>query len=228
MPHSRSAGGLLTADGSGDDLIKLEGVPKGKQFSWVDDPLDAPPPATAPPPLPIVPDPEDVGPTRDDTTAQDEDADNMLEEDDDEDEDDAPPAPRVAPEGFRIVEEPPPAATLVPKDPAQQTLVGRSMLYCWPSVGWCVGYIKEANSDRRYKMEGEVVNFYVHYEIDDNVSRRAHTRHLRRRCGRLVGAAGGARVAVEGVPRHRQWGHFLALRRGSRRSRTRFLNAQTS
>ena len=38
----------------------------GKKFSWVDDPLDALPPATAPPPLPIVPDPEDVGPVRED------------------------------------------------------------------------------------------------------------------------------------------------------------------
>ena len=65
-----------------------------------------------------------------------------------------PPAPRCAPEGFRIVDEPPPAAALVPKDPEQQTLVGRSMLYCWPSVGWCVGLIKEANGDRRFKMDG--------------------------------------------------------------------------
>ena len=41
----------------------------------------------------------------------------------------------------------------------------------WPSVGWCVGLIKEANGDRRFKMEGEVINFFVHYEIDDNTSR---------------------------------------------------------
>ena len=61
----------------------------------------------------------------------------------------------------------------MPKDPAQVTLVGRSVLYmyCWPSVGWCVGIIKEANGDRRFKMDGEVVNFYVHYEIDDDTSR---------------------------------------------------------
>ena len=38
-------------------------------------------------------------------------------------------------------------------------------------MGWCVGLIKEANVDRRFKMEGEVVNFFVHYEIDDNTSR---------------------------------------------------------
>ena len=45
------------------------------------------------------------------------------------------------------------------------------MLYCWASVGWCVGVITEANGDRRVKIDGEVVNFYVHYEIDDNTSR---------------------------------------------------------
>ena len=39
------------------------------------------------------------------------------------------------------------------------------------SVGWCVGVIKEANTDRRFRMDGEVVNFYVHYEIDDDTSR---------------------------------------------------------
>ena len=33
------------------------------------------------------------------------------------------------------------------------------------------GLIKEANGDRRFKMEGEVINFFVHYEIDDNTSR---------------------------------------------------------
>ena len=46
-----------------------------------------------------------------------------------------------------------------------------NLFYCWPSVGWCVCVIKEANGDRRFKMEGEVVNFFVHYEIDDNTSR---------------------------------------------------------
>ena len=52
------------------------------------------------------------------------------------------------------------------------TLVGRSLLYCWPSVsvGWCVGVITEAGTDRRFKLDGEVVNFYVHYEIDDERS----------------------------------------------------------
>ena len=49
-------------------------------------------------------------------------------------------------------------------------LVCHSMLYCWLSVGWCVGVIKEANGDRRRKMDGEVINLFTHYEIDDDTS----------------------------------------------------------
>ena len=170
------AGGLLTADGTGDDLIKLEGVPQGKQFSWTDDPLDAPPTAAAAAsPLEVVPDPEDAGPMREDTIPEAEDADNVIDEEDDEDEEDAPPSPCEAPAGFSIVDEPPPAAALVPKDPAQETLVGRSVLFCWQVVGWCVGVITEANTDRRYKVDGEVVNFCIHYEIDDNKSKHVLT-----------------------------------------------------
>ena len=62
----------------------------------------------------------------------------------------------------------------VPLDhPAQLTLVGRSVLYCWESVGWCVGLITKANLDKRHKVDSEVVNFFVHYEIDDNTSKHA-------------------------------------------------------
>ena len=59
----------------------------------------------------------------------------------------------------------------MPKDPAQATLAGRSMLLCWQAVGWCVGVITEANGDKRVKVDGEVVNFYIHYEIDESTSR---------------------------------------------------------
>jgi hypothetical protein len=65
-----------------------------------------------------------------------------------------------------------PSRTL-PKHPAQLTLVGRSVLYCWESVGWCVGLITKANLDKRHKMDREVVNFFVYYEIDDNTSKHA-------------------------------------------------------
>eukprot|EP00966_Prymnesium_polylepis_P086578 2003741-Prymnesium_polylepis.1 len=102
------AGGLLTADGTDHHLIKLEGVPKGKPFSWEDDPLDALPPEPDAPPE-VIADPEDVGPQRDYTTRtveDEEEVDNVLEDNDDDDDEDAPPAPRDAPVGFRIVDEP--------------------------------------------------------------------------------------------------------------------------
>ena len=31
------------------------------------------------------------------------------------------------------------------------------MIYCWPSVGWYVGVVKEANGDKRRKMNGDVI-----------------------------------------------------------------------
>ena len=34
---------------------------------------------------------------------------------------------------------------------------------------------REANGDKRFKMDGEVVNFFVHYEIDDDTSRHVLT-----------------------------------------------------
>jgi hypothetical protein len=58
------SGGLLTADGTGDELIKLEGLPKGHKFLWVDD--DAPV-AFEPPQQPVAPEPADVCPLRDTT-----------------------------------------------------------------------------------------------------------------------------------------------------------------
>ena len=166
------AGGLVTADGTGDDLIKLEGVPQGKRFKWADDDDAAPAATPTPTDTALEPEPDDVCPAREDTTALDvEDGDNVVDSSDNEDDADAPPAPRDAPDGFRFVDEPPNADALTPKHPAQLTLVGRSLLYCWESVGWCVGVITEANLDKRRTVEGEVVNFFVHYEIDDNKSR---------------------------------------------------------
>ena len=40
-------------------------------------------------------------------------------------------------------------------------------------VGWCVGVVESANGDRRKKVDGDVVNFYVHYEIDGDTSAHA-------------------------------------------------------
>ena len=42
-------------------------------------------------------------------------------------------------------------------------------------VGWCVGVITEANGDGRRKVDGEVVNFFAHYEIDGDTSKHVLT-----------------------------------------------------
>ena len=54
---------------------------------------------------------------------------------------------------------------------AADELVGRSILYNWPVVGWCIGTIQARNTDGRFTktIEGvrEKVNFLIYYEIDD-------------------------------------------------------------
>jgi hypothetical protein len=166
------AGALLTADGSGDDLIKLEGVPRGETFTWDDDVLDAVPAGA----VAIQEEPDDVAPLREDTTARDTDGDAddaIVDDEDDPDEDDPPPTPKEPPQGYRLVTSPPSEEMLAfSKDasPADE-LVGRSILYNWPVVGWCVGTITTRNTDGRVSklMDGtrEKVNFIIHYDIDD-------------------------------------------------------------
>ena len=63
-----------------------------------------------------------------------------------------------------------------------------------------MGVIKEANGDRRFKIDGEIVNFYVHYEIDDDTSKQVLKLEAyggSELGGGLVGAAGGACVEGE-------------------------------
>ena len=163
-------GALLTADGSGDDLIKLEGLPKGQTFSWTDDDLHTLPalPTLAAAPDATEPEPEDCVPEREQAHVTD----NIVDDEDEDDEDDAPPAPREAPPGFQLAASPPSAEQLAFSKEASpaDALVGRHILFNWPVVGWCVGKLVSRNVDARsFKMvEGEraKVNFLVHYEID--------------------------------------------------------------
>ena len=57
----------------------------------------------------------------------------------------------MAPEGFFIAEAPPPAEQLTfskKASPANE-LLGKSILFNWPVVGWAVGVIKDRNHDAR-------------------------------------------------------------------------------
>ena len=119
--------------------------------------------------------PPDIAPQRvlaqregEDPTAQ-----NFVDDEDESDVDDVPPAPREAPPGFKIADEPPSAEQLAfskEKEAPGDALVGKSILYNWPVVGWCVGQVVERNTDgRSFKtIDGErvKVNFLIFYEID--------------------------------------------------------------
>jgi hypothetical protein len=170
-------GALLTADGTDDHLIKLEGVPKGEQFSWEDDPFDAVTAAapTEEPSPERETEPEDVCPPREDTTAREgsDDDDGIVDSEDESDDTDPPPGAKEPPPGFSIVPSPPSAEMLAfSKDASPaDALVGRSILFNWPVVGWCVGVIKERNTDGRYSKklaDGTTTkqNFRIYYEID--------------------------------------------------------------
>ena len=54
---------------------------------------------------------------------------------------------------------------------AAETFVGRRLMYNWEGVGWCEGVVEARNTDKRFQMGGEMVNFWVHYELDDNLSK---------------------------------------------------------
>jgi hypothetical protein len=162
------AGGLLTADGSGDDLIKLEGVPAGEKFSWVDDEnyyADSSEPMCEYEPDGEVQDPNILPDAVDD---EEDVSGGTVEELDEEDDGDPnlPPAECVAPSGFSLRADRPSESLLHVGTAEHATLRGQCILYNWPVVGWCFGVIETANTNGRRKVGGEVVNAIVFYEID--------------------------------------------------------------
>jgi hypothetical protein len=178
--YFQHAGALLTADGSDDHLIKLEGVPPGETFTWNDDDgeVDAPvlgEEGSELEPPDACPEREETRP-RGDPTGDDAIASDASDVADDEDlECEAPPAPKEPPPGFKFdLAVPSPEELSFSKERVHavaDTLLGRHLLYRWPDVGWCVGLIKSRNTDARVmrKIGGvnEKVNFFIHYQIDD-------------------------------------------------------------
>ena len=45
--------------------------------------------------------------------------------------------------------------------------MGRTIIFNWSGVGWCDGVVSRRNTDRRRKLDGDVINYYVSYEMDD-------------------------------------------------------------
>ena len=154
----------MTADGSDDHLIKLEAKPKGETFTFMLG--DMPDEAAMPDP---DEEPDDVAPRREEGDGG---AELELDEEDDADDEDAPPAPREAPDGFAFAATPPTEAALAySKEPlllAADALVGESILFNWPVVGWHVGVIQRRNFDGRVKRGKSKCNFYIYYEVDED------------------------------------------------------------
>ena len=87
-----------------------------------------------------------------------------------------PSVPHMNP-GYTILEQPPPNLEEMlsfskEEGAAADALVGEKVLFCWPVVGWCVGTITKRNLNpkviKRVDDKMEKVNFYIHYEIDDD------------------------------------------------------------
>ena len=78
--------------------------------------------------------------------------------------------PWAVPDGFAVSAKPD-EAQLEPRNPEGKKLVGRSVLYHWADVGWCSGVIEKANGDKSKTVDGDMVNFEIYYEMDDDLSR---------------------------------------------------------
>jgi len=147
-------GGLMTITGDfGASKLKFDGV--NEKFT-IPDPFYA---NIAAPRARADPEPEDVAPSRESANDEDE-AMIILDDEDDADEEDV-----LAEFPSGLVQLPAPDASAL--EVGSNALVGMAICFNWTAVGWCVGEVVRANSDRRRKIDGGVVNYYVHYEIDD-------------------------------------------------------------
>ena len=48
----------------------------------------------------------------------------------------------------------------------RQGLNGRSILFKWAVVGWCIGTLTANSDGRRKKVDGNCPNLWVDYEVD--------------------------------------------------------------
>jgi len=75
------------------------------------------------------------------------------------------------PDGYVVQEEPPALEQVEFGNEAGDALVGRKIMFNWDGIGWCEGLIEARNDEKRFRIDGDFVNFWVHYPIDDNLSR---------------------------------------------------------
>ena len=100
--------------------------------------------------------PADVNPARD----EEEDLDS-------EDDGDGLLQPFEAPEGSQVAAAPPTSSQLEYGNLAERrSLNGRTILFHWAVVGWCVGKLTANLDGRRKKVDGATPNFWAYYEVD--------------------------------------------------------------
>lgn len=157
-------GGLVTIDGDfGASKLKFEGT---NDNFVIPDPFSAPLPTPRPR---AEPEPEDTAPQRDSVNEVEDDPDIDDINDPDEDED-VEPASFPSDELVKL-----PAPSLSSLEPGSRDLVGRLVCFNWAEsgVGWCVGTVVRENTDRRSKIGGNLVNYVIYYEIDEEEAEHA-------------------------------------------------------
>jgi hypothetical protein len=77
------------------------------------------------------------------------------------------------PEGYAVASQPPTSAQLEFGCEAGDALLGKHILFHWEGMGWCEGILESRNMDSSLMIDEEtrgIVNFIVHYAIDDEKS----------------------------------------------------------
>jgi hypothetical protein len=77
------------------------------------------------------------------------------------------------PEGHAVASQPPTSAQLEFGCEAGDALLGKHILFHWEGMGWCEGILESRNMDSSLMIDKEtrgIVNFIVHYAIDDDKS----------------------------------------------------------
>ena len=117
----------------------------------------------------VEPEPEDINPERiEEPGPEDLDDDHVLDSSDDEiDENELITFESVLPPGMRVAA-PPSAPQLEFKNAAGKELKDKSMMYNWPGLGWCAGWIRRPSGDKNklLQVNGQRLpaNFIISYD----------------------------------------------------------------
>ena len=60
--------------------------------------------------------------------------------------------------------------TLDSLNEASESLIGSAFVMRLAGFGWCLGKLEARNKDRRFKIDGKLVNFIAKFEIDEGTT----------------------------------------------------------